>query len=353
MSNLDRKLFEPTFLGLVEPGNNVDDYFDILDSKSVAHERIVIKSNLDVSCLWKIKNYIKGGGFDIVHTHLIHGDIYGTVAAWLAKAPHIISSKHGYDDYETTSVFYRINGVLSSKVEKVITISDALQDKVNRSDMIPKKKMATVHYGLDRMGYLKKSKVDKEKMRAELDLKKGLFVFASVGRLVEVKGYRYLIEAVKKLKLEGYEDFRVLIMGDGHLNKELTMMAEENGVQGEVDFLGRREDVSSILSVSDAFVLPTLGEGFGLVLLEAMAHRLPVISTATMSIPEIVVEGATGLLVKPKEADELAHAMRRIMDDRKFAEELGRAGFIRLEDFFTIPEMVRKTEAIYKEVLGI
>jgi glycosyltransferase involved in cell wall biosynthesis len=352
LSNLDRKRFEPTFLGLVEPGNPVKDYFDILDSRLVSNEKIVIKSNLDVSCLREIKRYIKDGDFDIVHTHLIHGDIYGTMAARLAHAPHIISSKHGYDNYENTSAFYKINGLLSPFVERVITISNALQEKVNKSDMIPKSKMITVHYGLDWKEYLKKSKVNEKTIRAELNLRDNHFNFASVGRLVDVKGYPFLIEAVKKLKLEGYNDFTVLIIGDGPLKDDLLNLSVEMGVGGEVRFLGRREDVSSILSISDAFVLPTLGEGFGLVILEAMAHRLPVISTTTMAIPEIVVEGETGLLVDPKSVDELAHAMKSFIDDRELAKKMGEAGLLRLKEYFTIPEMVRKTEEIYMEVLG-
>ncbi len=352
LSNLDRKRFEPTFLGLVEPGNPVKDYFDILDSRSVLNDKIVIKSHLDYSCLRKIKRYIKDGDFDIVHTHLIHGDIYGTVAARLAHAPHIISSKHGYDNYENTSAFYKINGLLSPFVERVITISNALQEKVNKSDMIPKRKMVTVHYGLDCNEYLKKSKVDEKTIRAELNLRDNHFNFASVGRLVDVKGYPFLIKAVKKMKLEGYSDFTVLIMGDGPLKDDLLNLSVEMGVGELVRFLGRREDVSSILSISDAFVLPTLGEGFGLVILEAMAHRLPVISTTTMAIPEIVVEGETGLLVEPKSVDELAHAMKSFIDDRELAKKMGEAGFLRLKGSFTIPDMVSKTEEIYMEVLG-
>ena len=353
LSNLDRKIFEPTFLGLVEPENRVEDYFDILDSRSVSNDRIVIKSHLDFSCLREIREYIKKGNFDIVHTHLIHGDVYGTVAARLAHAPHIISSKHGYDNYENTSIFYKINGLLSPFVERVITISDALQEKVNRSDMISKGKMVTVHYGLDCLEYLKKSKVDIRTIREELKLEENHFVFASVGRLVDVKGYPFLIKAVKKMKLEGYKDFCVLIMGDGPLREKLLALSVEMGVEEEIRFLGRREDVSSILSIADAFVLPTLGEGFGLVILEAMAHKLPVISTTTMAIPEIVVEGETGLLVEPKSVDELAHAMKRLMDDRDFAKKMGETGLLRLKSSFTIPEMVRKTEKIYMEALGV
>ena len=353
MSNLDRKRFEPVFLGLVEPGNRVKDYFDILESRSVQGEKIEIGSHLDLSCLRMIVRFIKEGRFDIVHTHLIHGDIYGVLAAVMARAPHIISSKHGYDNYDSTSHFYKINGLMSPFVDRVITISDALQDKVNRSDMIPKGKMVTVHYGLDWEGYLKRSKAAGEKVREELGVGKGVFTFASVGRLVDVKGYPYLIEAATRLKKDGFKDFTVLVMGDGPLRDELTKKANDMDVGEEVRFLGRREDVSSILSVSDAFVLPTLGEGFGLVLLEAMAHRLPVVSTSTMSIPEIVVEGETGLLVQPRDSEGLSEAMGRLMKEREVAKKMGEAGFERLKEVFTIPEMVRKTEEIYAEVLGI
>ena len=117
-----------------------------------------------------------------------------------------------------------------------------------------------------------------------------------------------------------------------------------------VHFLGYRLDVDKILPHMDVFALPSFGEGFGLVLLEAMACSKPVVATRVMSIPEIVQQGETGLLVPAQDVSALAQALETIIENPELRDRFGKAGFQRVQSEFTVERMVRQTVIVYQEV---
>jgi glycosyltransferase involved in cell wall biosynthesis len=133
---------------------------------------------------------------------------------------------------------------------------------------------------------------------------------------------------------------------------ELRVYASERGVDDLVTFEGFRADVPQVMADLDVFVLPSLWEGFGLVLVEAMAAGRPVVASAVGPISEIVVDGVTGLLVPPGDPDALAEAIVRLLQDPELAAALGRAGRARVERELRVDTMVTRTEALYDELLG-
>jgi glycosyltransferase involved in cell wall biosynthesis len=133
---------------------------------------------------------------------------------------------------------------------------------------------------------------------------------------------------------------------------ELQAAAAERGVDHLVTFEGFRADVAQVMADLDVFVLPSLWEGFGLVLLEAMAAGRPVVASAVGPIPEIVVDGVTGLLVPPGDPAALAEAVIKLLRDPELAAAFGRAGRARAERELRLDTMVERTEALYDELLG-
>ena len=105
------------------------------------------------------------------------------------------------------------------------------------------------------------------------------------------------------------------------------------------------------MAAFDVFLLPSLREGFGLVLLEAMSRRLPIVASRVGAIPEIVIDGETGILVEPRNADQLARAMSRLLEDRALRKYMGLLGAARLEEHFSVERMVDGTIAVYEKVL--
>jgi len=141
-----------------------------------------------------------------------------------------------------------------------------------------------------------------------------------------------------------------LIAGQGPLLRDLQRTSIKLGIDKSVLFLGFREDVKEILPLLDIFVLPSLWEGLPVSIMEAMAMGRPVIATDVGGCAELVLDGVTGLLVSPKDADALSKAIVSLLQDKERAGKMGLEGQERIK-LFTAEEMVRKTEALYEHLL--
>jgi glycosyltransferase involved in cell wall biosynthesis len=171
-----------------------------------------------------------------------------------------------------------------------------------------------------------------------------------VGRLVERKGVAYLIDAAASLPRA-----KVVIIGDGPEREALEARARERGVMDRVQFRGwvTPQELDQAYATATAFALPAVvdkrgdTEGLGMVLLEAMSYYVPVVTTAMGGITDIVDNEQTGLIVPPNDADALAAALRRLIDDRALAARLGAAGEEVIEQRFSWPRIIDQFAAIY------
>jgi len=188
-------------------------------------------------------------------------------------------------------------------------------------------------------------------LRASLNVPASAPIALSIGRHVPEKGYRHLVDAALLLERVRAGVHWVLV-GDGELSPELQTQARRLGLAGSLHFAGWRDDVGDVLALADVFVLPSESEGFGRVLVEAMAMARPIVATAVGGIPEIVVAGQTGLLVPPADPVALAGAVRALLDDPARAARLGTAGRARAESTFSLGAHVDGVERVYDEVLG-
>jgi glycosyltransferase involved in cell wall biosynthesis len=118
-----------------------------------------------------------------------------------------------------------------------------------------------------------------------------------------------------------------------------------------VRFLGWRDDVAQLMNVFDLLLVPSLWEGFGLVILEAMAHQIPTVASAVSAIPEIIVHGETGLLVPPRNTDALADALVSLLSDTPLRKHMGMLAEDRLESHFSAARMVDETIALYRKIM--
>jgi glycosyltransferase involved in cell wall biosynthesis len=188
-------------------------------------------------------------------------------------------------------------------------------------------------------------------LRASLGVPPSAPVALSIGRHVPEKGYRHLVDAALLVE-RARAGVRWVLVGDGELSHELEAQARRLGLAGAMHFAGWRDDVADVLALADVFVLPSESEGFGRVLVEAMAMARPIVATAVGGVPDIVVAGQTGLLVPPADAAALAGAVRVLLDDPGLAARLGAAGRARAESTFSLGAHVDGVERVYDEVLG-
>ena len=169
-----------------------------------------------------------------------------------------------------------------------------------------------------------------------------------VGRLAPQKGHRYLIDAMPSV-LSEHPGARLLMVGDGHLVRSLRERAEPLG--DGVAFLGLRHDVPALLALSDVFVFPSLWEGVGLSLREAMIVGRPVVATNIPAHREYVIDGETGILVRAADPSALAEAILRVVGDPDEARAMGKRAAESTAGF-DIRVTTRELEVVYEEVLG-
>jgi glycosyltransferase involved in cell wall biosynthesis len=184
-------------------------------------------------------------------------------------------------------------------------------------------------------------------LRAQLDHGRGLPVVLTCARLDEQKGHDVLLRAAARLP-----DVAFILAGEGPERVGLEALAAELGIAERVLFLGYRDDIPQLLAACDVFSLPSLYEGSSLAVLEAMAARRAVVSSAIGGTDELIEDGESGVLVAPGEVEPLAAALRQLLADGERRERLGRRARERVEADFTPAAMRDRIVAIYEELLA-
>lgn len=345
-SHFDRSRCRLTFCLLVEREPDLSAYVAALEAVGVEVVRFPIRADLDPLLLWQLVCFLRVQRPDVVHTHLIHGDLYGTLAARLAGVPFVVSSKHNDDVFRQQGFYVWLDRMLARRQNRIITISHHLKRFYVKVEGLPPGKIVTVHYGLAPGAFLRDTN-DGANVRAEWGVPTDAPLAGVVGRLTEQKGHTYLLDAFAEV-IRALPSACLLVVGDGELRSALERQATRLGLHGNVTFTGRREDVPRIMMALDVLVMPSLWEGFGLVLLEAMAAGKPVVASRVGAIPEIVADGETGLLVPPRDPESLARALLAVLYDPAQAGEMGWRGRQRLEQQFGVVRMVEQMQALYE-----
>lgn len=343
MAQIDARL-----LLLVEPRSPMDDYAAMLEARGIPLERLSIARHADPTLLGRLRAALRMFQPDIVHTHLIHADLYGALAARLARVPVVISSRHNDDAFRRALPMRLLLRALWRMTDAGIGISEAITRFSIAVEGAPAARLHTIHYGLPLSPPL-----DRGAARAALLRERGLpsdaLLVSMVCRLVEQKGVFYGMEAAMRL-FDAFPRLHLLVVGEGALRAELERRAAS--APGRVHFLGWRGDVPALLRASDVLIAPSLWEGFGLVLLEAMAQQTPIVASAVSAIPEVVIDEETGLLTAPRDVSALVEALRRLLTDAPLRQHMGLLGRDRLEAHFSAERMVQATRALYDQIMA-
>jgi glycosyltransferase involved in cell wall biosynthesis len=307
----------------------------------------------DISALSKLYKNIKKGRYDIVHTHSSKAGLLGRLAARRAGVKHIIHTPHGHIFYGyygrcLSFMFIILERWAARYTEKIITLTNAGIEEHVRYKIAPADKFITIHSGLE-LGSLQPSDT-KNDVAKEFNIDKSDKLVGTVARLVPIKGHEFLVKAAP-LVLQYYPDTTFLLIGDGPLRKKLENLAQQLNVSNKIIFCGMREDVPRLLNAIDIFVLPSLNEGMGRVLIEAMALAKPIVATRVGGVPDVIEDGSSGLLVPSANPDSLADAICTIMKNPSLAARLASHAVIRSQKF-SHTDMIRQLENLYKGVMS-
>ena len=284
---------------------------------------------------------------EVFHVHVGTGreDFDGARVARAEGVPAVLQTQHypwlmGSPKHRVP--FFRA----IEPVDHLIAVSDGQRRTYERIG-VPAEGMTTVANGIRPRG----EGPGRQAAREALGLGPDQPVVLTVGRLNVMKGHTHLLDAVPGL-LRRSPDLAVVIVGQGHLEQALRAQAAALGVTGAVHLAGHRSDARMLLDAADVFVLPSRHEGMPLALLEAMDAGLPVVATRVIGSEEVVDEGRTGLLVRPRDPAGLEAALARLLSDPGLRAEYGRAGRRRFVEGFTAARMAQDTLAVYGRVLA-
>ncbi|MBI5306826.1 MAG: glycosyltransferase family 4 protein, partial [Planctomycetes bacterium] len=255
----------------------------------------------------------------------------------------------GYFGKTKTFVFTALERFAARFTDKIVTLTKNGICPYLKAGIGKESQYDFIYNGID-VASLEKKKCDKIQKRQELGIDAGSLVVITAGRLVPVKGQAYLISALSEIVKEA-PNVLLVILGDGELRSSLEEQVRDLKREGLVLFLGMRNDVPEIVSCSDVFALPSINEGFGVVLLEAMAVKCPIVATDVGGVPEVVLDGITGILVPPKDPAQLAKAILKLTKDPQLSARLTESGYQRLKTHFDIQNTVSKMELLYSDLV--
>ena len=301
--------------------------------------------------IWRI---IKKNNPFIVHTHSSKAGLLGRLAAKLAGVPIIVHTPHGHIFFGyfgpfKTKIFILLERLASRITDRIVALTNREKEDHVRLRIAIEDKFVIIHSGIDLKKFKELLFNEKQNFKKELGVPQNSLIVGTVGRLEPVKGPEFLIEASKYIILK-HPDTYFIFAGDGHLKKNLEKKASELGIKKNIIFLGWRDDVAKIISIYDIFVLPSLNEGMGRVLVEAMALKKPIVASDIGGIPDLVAHGKNGFLVPPKDPKELANYIQILLEDGERREKMGIAGKEMAENF-SKEKMVERINKLYKELM--
>lgn len=292
----------------------------------------------------RINSIIEANKIDLIHCNLLVPELIALLLRIMRPKVKIIISKHNTDPFRKEIAWRAIGFFTSRSANRIICVSDAVSEFIRKYESVDQTKITVVKNGIDTSAF-KKIAVDRRK----LGLKKADFVVGIVGRIEEQKGHKYLIEAIHELDTK-LPALKLIIIGTGYMEEGIKKLVRKYGLNDKVKFLGFREDVNYCYNCMDVFCLPSLYEGFGLVVVEAMAAETPVIVSRIDGITEIVTPNE-GFLTEPKNIQDIEEAISYIYknkDNQKMKQMIKNAK--KKSSQFDIKNNIRQVEQAYLEV---
>ncbi len=283
---------------------------------------------------------------DLVHGAVFEGWTVGTIAGRLARVPVIIMEETS-DPKNRRWKGHLLARAMAGLADHCVGVSEEVGRYLTDRLHVPQRKVTVIPNGVERPSVGRGD--DPLSLRSSLGLEGRDLVVGSVGRLDDAhKRFSDLIKALARLK---DLPVKLLLVGDGPDRRMLEELVEELGLEPRVLFAGWQEDLGDYYALMDVFALASEREAFGLVNAEAMRCGLPVVATRVGGIPEIVLDGDTGLLVAPRDVDGLANSIRRLLSDESLRIRMGAAGKLRADREFAAEVYSARVHDLYQFLL--
>ena len=321
-----------------------------------AHVEVIeleVSGYVHPAAAWKVSRLIRARPFPLVHCqHSRDLSLVVPAADISGLSPKIVLSKRVGSYVHKRDLFHRYT---YSRLARVLAISEVIHRNVLDTTPTPPERVITLHDAIDTEVF-DPARADGKRVRAEFGYSADTIVIGFVGRFSPGKGHEELLEAAAAIHAVR-PGVRFLVAGEASTGEEryaekIRGTCSRLGLDGTVTFAGFRRDIPDVMAAFDVLAFPSHAESFGVVLIEAMAIGLPVVSTNCDGVLDIVVEGETGLFVHPRAPGELAGALLRLADSQELRGLLGSGGRRRALDLFGRKSQIDRLEKIYRDVLA-
>jgi glycosyltransferase involved in cell wall biosynthesis len=321
----------------------------------VPHLQRAVHPIKDARAFWEIYRLCRRERFTIMHTHISKAGVLGRLAAWAARTPVIIHTVHtiSFQASESKWVnrFYLwLEKLCAPVTDRFLVVSQLNTQKHLEARIGKPEQYQVVYSGID-VERLQARRYGPETVRANFGIPANHRLIVWIGRLAYQKDPQNFVRAAAQV-CQALPDVTCLMVGDGPLRADVEALIESLGMRGRIIITGFRDDAPEILSAASLLGHSSRFEGMGRVISEAMLLGIPVAGTAVDGVVEAIESGVRGgVLSPPEQPEQLAAAMRRLLEDRAFVEQLTTEGKTWAWARFDAREMVRQIEAIYAEEL--
>lgn len=303
-----------------------------------------LKGEWDFGSVKALQELIVSKGIKLIHAHTAKAHSI----AWMAKAKHpqvkLVVSRRV--DFRLRKNWFSKRKYVSDRVDLYLSVSNRIRE-ILIMDGIDPAKVVTVYSGID-LGVSKKTS-DVSYLRKEFNLSKDELIIGNIAALVDHKDQKTLLNALSKVETD--KKYKVLIVGEGELRKELERLASEKKLLDKVIFTGFRTDISELLSLFDIFTLTSKEEGLGTSVLDAMASGLPIVATNGGGIAEMLTEGKGAFVSPVGDVIALASSYKTLLEDPKVRKSMGAFNKESVKRF-SVKNTIKKTELAYYSLLG-
>jgi len=290
-----------------------------------------MRGEFDIFSAIKLSKFIKKFKPHILHSHTAHALSTAIIGKKLSgKNPKIIASRRVDFHIRSRKKYLQ--------ADRIIAVSNFVK-KVLIEDGIPEEKIDVVYSGIDLADFVN---LDGEYLKKEFNIRKDEFIIGNIAALTEQKDHETLLKGVSHLEI----DFKLFIVGEGHLRKKLERLSEKLKIKDRVIFTGFRKDARNFLKIFDLFVLTSKWEALGTSILDAMATGVAVVATKTGGISEMIEDGISGFLVKAGDHRDIADKIIFLKKNKSVRDKIIFNAREKVKKF-SIKNMVAKTYQIY------
>jgi glycosyltransferase involved in cell wall biosynthesis len=318
---------------------------DLLRADGIPCRAFLRKGKWDRGPLIRLVQQFRADGTKVVHTHHLGQLLYGGLAGRLAGC-RVIHTEHDYYSLSRPRT-QQLLRVLTRLADRVTAVAEPVRSFLEGTVGLPASKLITIQNGVELGRYEAAIPQDRNKW----GFNSSNIIIGCVARLSPEKGHTVLLRAFRKV-ISRHPRARLALIGEGEERERLQHLTADLNIGDFVRLLGLRVDVPEVLATCDLFTLPSIQEGFPMVILEALAAGKAVIASEVGAISDAVRHGTTGMLVPPGNADALADALCLLIEDEAARQRLGQSGRKFVREAYDFERTVGRYDDLYQRVLG-